>query len=261
EPVEDNILISPMSAFMAVLLVYNGADGETRQEMAETLHLKDYSLEEVNEAMYSLTSSLEKDTEAIDLSIANSVWLNDEFHFNEDYAKQAVDYFAAQHETIDIEDDRSVDRMNEWVSEATNGKIEDMVAKPLNPNFVAMILNAIYFNGKWQYAFDEANTADDTFFAKNGEMTVPFMMLEEEKLAYAENDLFQAVELPYGAGEMNIQFFLPNEDMGIEAFTEQLTEENWTIWNSEFQSRSGTVKLPKFQIEYETSLNKAFQQL
>src|SRR5699024_2758952 len=149
EPVEDNILISPMSAFMAVLLVYNGADGETRQEMAETLHLKDYSLEEVNEAMYSLTSSLEKDTEAIDLSIANSVWLDDEFHFNEDYPKQAVDYFAAQHETIDIEDDRSVDRMNEWVSEATNGKIEDMVAKPLNPNFVAMILNAIYFNGKW----------------------------------------------------------------------------------------------------------------
>ena len=261
ELVEDNIFISPYSAFAAILLAYNAAEGETKVEMAESLYIDDISLDEVNGAMLALTKALQKNDENITMTVVNSIWLNDVFHFNESYSKQTERYFDAINETINIDDDASVDKMNDWVKEATNEKITDMVKKPLHPDFIAMILNAIYFNGKWQYPFDEANTMEDAFFVGNEELTVPFMMLEEDELAYMENELFQAVQLPYGSGEMNMQIFLPNEKVDLASFSEQLTEENWRIWNSEFRPLSGVVKLPKFQIEYETSLNEALQQL
>lgn len=261
ELVEDNIFISPYSAFAAILLAYNAAEGETKVEMAESLYIDDISLDEVNGAMLALTKALQKNDENITMTVVNSIWLNDVFHFNESYSKQTERYFDAINETINIDDDASVDKMNDWVKEATNEKITDMVKKPLHPDFIAMILNAIYFNGKWQYPFDEANTMEDAFFVGNEELTVPFMMLEEDELAYMENELFQAVQLPYGSGEMNMQIFLPNENVDLASFSEQLTEENWRIWNSEFRPLSGVVKLPKFQIEYETSLNEALQQL
>lgn len=260
EPQQDNIFISPLSAYTALLLAYNGADGETKQEMAKTLHIENKRTDEVNEAMLQLTKLLQKDEEQMELSLANSIWLNDDYHFATDFSEIATNYFLAQHETIDIKDDASVDVINDWVVDATNGKITEMMEKPLSPDFLAVILNAIYFNGKWKYPFDEANTEEASFYRENEQITVPFMMLEE-KMAYLENEIFQAVQLPYGSGEMSMQIYLPKENISEAEFFDQLTEENWTIWNSEFQLISGTIKLPKFQVEYETSLNNGLKNL
>lgn len=260
ESIEDNIFISPLSAFIAVLLATNGADGETKREMKEALQIEEYSLDEVNESVLALSNKLQQDVDEIELSIANSIWLNDRYHYDRNFSEKAMNFFAAKHEMIHIDDEKSADLINDWVSEATNEKITEMVEKPLDQDFLAMILNAIYFHGKWQYPFDPANTTESIFYKETEEVAVPFMMLEEE-LLYFENDLFQAAQLPYGSGEMSMQVFLPKENIDMESFLEQLTEENWTIWNSEFQRMSGTIHLPKFQVEYESSLNKAFNEL
>lgn len=260
ESVEDNIFISPLSAFIAVLLASNGADGETKREMKEALQIEEYRLDEVNESVLALTNKLQQDVDEMELLIANSIWLNDRYHFAGNFSEKANNFFATKQEMINIDDEKSVDLINDWVSEATNEKITEMVEKPLDQDFLAMILNAIYFHGKWQYPFDETNTTESIFYKETGEVSIPFMMLEEE-LSYFENDIFQAVQLPYGSGDMSMQVFLPNENIDMEAFLEQLTEENWTIWNSEFQRMSGTIYLPKFQVEFESSLNKAFTEL
>ena len=260
EPKDDNVFLSPLSAFTAVLLAYNGADGETKREMAEALHIDSYELVEVNKAIFALVNKLQKEGEDIELSLANSIWLNEQYQFDEGFSENATNYFSAEHEMIDINDDASVDFINDWVSEATNEKITEMVEKPLSKDFLAMILNAVYFNGKWQYAFDEANTTESIFYHDNNEISVLFMMLEEE-LPYFEDDLLQAVQLPYGTGEMSMQIFLPKENVELETFMKELTQENWTIWNSQFQTKSGTLKVPKYQIEYETSLTDGLKEL
>src|SRR5699024_1048560 len=82
-----------------------------------------------------------------------------------------------------------------------------------------------------------------------------------EKLPYFENDVFQAVSLPYGEGEMSMDIYLPKEDMKLEAFIDELTGENWESWKQQFEENEGTILLPKFEIEYEAVLNDALKTL
>src|SRR5690554_3884023 len=55
EPDEDgNVFISPFSLFMALSMVYNGADGLTKEEISSTLNVHGMDSEELNQASASL---------------------------------------------------------------------------------------------------------------------------------------------------------------------------------------------------------------
>src|SRR5690606_24444162 len=146
----------------------------------------------LNKANASLMTKLNKDSEAIQLQVATSIWLNDPYKSQDEFARQTKDYFNAEIEEIDITSNDSPMRINDWVEKATNGKIDKMVDAPLDDDLVAMLLNAIYFKGDWTYPFDKKNTDDKTFYLDNGnEIEVPFMNLQE-KLSYAMTSEYEA---------------------------------------------------------------------
>ncbi|RNF41212.1 hypothetical protein EEX84_02370 [Planococcus salinus] len=158
-------------------------------------------------------------------------------------------------------DPASADLINAWVSDATNGKIEEMASKPLPGSLVTMLLNAIYFNGSWQFPFSEELTEEQPFYLSDGSTAdVPLMTLRSE-LSYLETKNFQAVSLPYGEGEMNMHVFLPAEDSSLDKFKASMSEEKWAAWLTEFKAKEGTVMLPKFELEYEVNLNNTLQRL
>ena len=263
EPNKDgNIFISPTSLFMALSMVYNGADGVTKDEMAKVLQVEGIEADELNQANASLMNLFHSSSEKIQLNIANSIWLNENFHFQDDFAKENRDYFNAEIQEIDIFDSESPKMINQWVKEKTNGKIEEIVDSPLDPDLVTILINAIYFKGDWKYEFDESQTEDRPFYLKDGSTKdVPLMSLEE-KLAYMENEELQAVSLPYGEeNEMSMNIILPKENVDSEEFQNILTYENWQKWTSEFQVKEGTLLLPKFQLEYEATLNDLLKKL
>ena len=78
------------------------------------------------------------------------------------------DYFNAEIQEIDIFDSESPKMINQWVEEKTNGKIEEIIDSPLDPDLVTVLINAIYFKGDWKYEFDESQTEDRTFYLKDG---------------------------------------------------------------------------------------------
>ena len=256
-----NIFISPTSLFMALSMVYNGADAETKVEIAKVLNSDGIDIAELNKANASLLSKLHNESEDIDLNVANSIWLNEKFHFQEDFAQNNRDYFSAEISEIDIMDNKSVKLINNWVSDSTNNKIDEMVTAPLDPDLVALLINAVYFNGEWKYKFYENETVERPFHLENGtEKTIPLMSLHEE-LSYMENDYFQAVSLPYGVGDMSMNVFLPRENSSIREFEKMLTIENLDKWKSEFYTTEGNVMLPKFKMHYEVDLNEPLKTL
>lgn len=258
----DNIFISPTSLFLAMSMAYNGADGETKDEIQSALDLEDIDLDDVNKASASLLDMLDKETDSIQTQIANSIWVSDDFKLQDSYQNINQDYLHAEVNSIDISDDASADDINEWVQDATNDKITDMVDSPLNQDMVALLLNAIYFNGDWTYPFDPNETTEESFHANDGEdVDVDMMKLHEDELEYMENDTLQAVSLPYGDGETSMDIFVPKEDDGMEAFKEDLTEDSWDEWQSEFHIQEGTVELPKFELEYEETLNETLEKM
>ncbi|WOV87879.1 serpin family protein [Sporosarcina oncorhynchi] len=258
---DGNVFFSPASLWMALAIVYNGADGETKTEMAEAMQAQGIDVADLNKANASLMTALNKDSDNIQLTIANSIWLNEEFNLQKDFAKRTEDYFNAQTHQITISSNEASKKINEWVKKATNAKIDKMVDDPLDSNLVALVLNAIYFKGDWTYPFDKKQTEKRTFHLEDGtEKIAPFMKLQR-KFSYMAGDGFQAVKLPYADGEMSMTVVLPDENLGLEDFKRTLSTENWGLFLTAFNEREGTILLPKFKMEYETELNGALEAL
>src|SRR5699024_8690304 len=150
---QDNIFVSPTSLYSALLLAYNGASGETKEDFSELLDITEWTEEEVNETMYVLADRLRKDTNDMEVTTANSLWLADTYTFQTDYKKTMETYFDAHMEAMDKTDDASADKINKWVQNKTNDKIEEIIEPPLQSNFVALLVNVLYFNGNWQFEF------------------------------------------------------------------------------------------------------------
>jgi len=257
---DDNIFISPTSLFMALSMVLNGADGMTKDEMTKTLQSKGIEVDELNKANAALLAKLHE-TSSSELNIANSFWLNDMYSLEDDFQKNTTDHFNAKVEEIDIDDSTSADVINDWVEQATNEKITDMVDYPFNQDLIAFIINAIYFKGDWQYEFDSNLTKKHDFkTGDDGSVQVPLMTLDET-LNYLETDKFQAVELPYTDQEMSMHVFLPKEDFSLDELTQSLTLDQWNQWQDEFSETEGTLLLPKFELEYEVILNDPLRKL
>lgn len=257
-----NTFISPMSVFMALSIVYNGADGQTKEEIAHALQLKEIDVNDLNQANTSLMSMLHKNAEQVHLNVANSVWLNSNYQFQNSFSKKVNDYFNADVQEIPGTDSQFAKKINEWVKASTNNKIDQIVDGPVHQNVAAMLINAIYFKGQWTHKFEKKNTAYRSFYLEDGTKKEVQLMKLDKKLAYLENNHFQAVSLPYGNNEeMSMNVFLPKDDLNIEDFKKLLTNEHWQQWKSGFVNKQGTILLPKFQLAYEVVLNDALQKL
>ncbi|WP_052123964.1 serpin family protein [Ureibacillus manganicus] len=256
-----NIFISPTSLFMALSMVYNGADGITKEEMEKVLYAKGLTPNDLNKANASFMTLLDQKSEKIQLNIANSIWLNNKYHFQEQFSTTNKDYFNAEIKEIDIHNPQSPKTINDWVKSKTNGKIDKIVADELNPELITILINAIYFNGSWTYPFGKSSTEEKTFTLENGStIQVPLMELHEN-LFYTRNNIFQAVSLPYGDASMSMKVFLPNENVSLKEFEEMLTVDQWQDWQDSFYKLEGTVLFPKFTLEYEVELKETLKAL
>lgn len=258
---EGNVFISPTSLLMALAMVYNGADGETKEEIAKVLHTT-LEPKEFNQANASLMDMLYQNSDEITLEVANSIWLNESYQFQEKFKENTMNYFNAKTEEIDITNPESVNRINDWVKKVTHGKIDEIVENPLDPDLVTILINAIYFNGAWTYPFNPELTESRTFTLEDGSKKETPFMIETRDWYYFENETFQAICLPYGDNQnMSMKIFLPKENSDLHEFRSILTMENWNKWNQAFNRIEGTLLLPKFQLTYETELNETLKQL
>ncbi|VDG98298.1 Serine protease inhibitor [Lysinibacillus sphaericus] len=263
EPNDDgNVFVSPVSLLMALSMLQNGADGQTRDEIKDAMQVMGMDTESINRANASLLDHLQRSDEELTFMTANSIWVNDAYTLQEKFKQITQDYYLAEAQDMDITDPKSVDIMNEWVQQATGGKIEEIVQAPLDDSLVMYLLNAVYFKASWSYPFNENATEDDDFKLVDGNITkVPFMQMNEE-LPYLETEQFQAVSLPYGdEGKMTMDIYVPKEGQTLDDFLSSWTTENRANWKGSFETRLGTVRLPKFQLDYEILLNDVLQEL
>lgn len=254
-----NKVLSPISLFIVLSIVLNGADGETKEEIAKVLHMKG-PLNKVNQGIASMINILKNITN-MELNLANSLWLNHHFHFQDDFSKNIRTFFNGEMKEIDVRNEKSVKLINDWVTKATNQQIEKIIDSPLDPNLVVLLLNAISFKGKWTYPFDKKLTKEQPFYLENGKTKdMPFMILENE-LYFLENEQFQAVSLPYGNKEISMVIFVPKKEHSLTELEEMVTNEHWESWLEQFSLQEGTIILPKFQMEYEGDVTESLVNL
>ena len=259
---EKNIFISPSSVLTALAMTYNGAEGGTRAAMEKTLQLEEMTMEEVNKAFADLLTILRNPDPKVELTVANSLWAREGIDFHEDFLTRNRDYFDAEVTEIDFNDAGAADIINGWVKEKTRDRIDGIVEPPINPDTILFLINAIYFKGEWTEPFDPDLTRELPFNRPDGTKKEIPVMFQRNDFRYLENELFQAVILPYGKNErVSMYIFLPAESAGLEQLYAELNSANWNEWIASFSSMEGEIGLPRFKFEYETSLNDTLKSL
>ena len=251
-----NLFVSPLSASMALGMALAGAEADTYEAMRGALRLGDLSREQVGASYGALLDLLAGLDPAVTLEIGNSVWLRTGFEPEAEYRETVERDFDARIEALDFSDPVSVDVINGWVNEATDGLIEGIVTPPIDPLTVAFLINAIYFRGFWTLPFDADRTAPGEFWRTDGSsVTTAFMNASDRILPAAWTERYQAVELPYGGEAFAMTVVVPSESVGLDAFVEGLDAAAWRTLVDGLSETTMLVSLPKFTIEYEKSLN------
>jgi serine protease inhibitor len=257
ESSDSNIFISPLSVAMALGMTYNGANGETQEAMQKTLELEGFTLEEVNQCYQHLTESLTQLDPKVEFGLANSIWYHLALTPREEFLDLCQEYFNALVRGLNFSNPDAADTINGWVEEKTNGKIKDLVNKPIGPSILMFLINAIYFKGDWTYQFDKADTKDDWFYLTNGSKKLCKMMEQRGLFNYFENDVIQVVDLPYGDEDFSMTIFVPKYGTDINSLIEEFDQDKLSYWFTCLERDSVNVYLPKFKLEYGVGLNHA----
>lgn len=252
---EKNIFISPLSVSMALGMAINGASGTTYDAMQSMLQFNSLTKDEINNAYKSLIELLTQVDQKVKFQIANSIWYKNNMQFEKEFIDINKKYFDAEIAGLNFEDPVSVSKINSWVNVNTNGNIEKII-EMIPEDAIMYLINAIYFKSPWKYEFDKTNTREDLFNLANGDKVNCQMMAQQnEKFSYYSNANFQAIDLPYGDGDLSMTIILPNYDKTTNEIIDQLNTENWNSWLSNFSEQSGILQLPKFKLEKEYKLN------
>jgi serine protease inhibitor len=257
---EPNVIVSPVSAALALGMVHLGADGATERAMKATLHLPAVDREELVSAYRRLLDQLNGTDSAVALDLANSIWLNWRHQFNSDYLSQVTECFAAELARVDFSDPASADVINNWVSDATQGKI-DRIVDAVEPDLAMILINALYFKADWQVTFDTSLTRPQPFRLPDGSTVDHPLMQVSERFRYLETPELQMIELPYAGQQHSMFIILPADTVTIANFLDQLTFAAWNEYVNKLIPQRGTLVLPRFKLTSDYILNRALQNL
>ena len=242
----ENVVVSPYSAGVVLSMLAEGAEGETRVEFDNALNGCLFKAEELGD-------------EKVVVESANSVWVSDDFSVRNRYVDLLSNDFNAFITTQNFADPATLKAINNWCAENTSGKITEIIDR-LGPDMVMALVNALYFNGPWEKAFDPASTAEDVFKGRSGNQKVS-MMSAKMKLNYAEYQGCQIVELPYAGGNYSMFVVLPPAGMDAEAVLPYVSESAFDAAMGMLVQRDVRLKMPKFKLETSLILNEVLQDM
>lgn len=251
----ENYFISPLSVSVALGMTYNGADGTTKSEMQQVLGFTGLTDLEINESYRDMIKYLLASDPDVVLKIANSIWCSLGFFVEPVFIQLNQQYFNAQVNTLDFSDPAAPGIINQWVTANTASKILKIVEQ-IDPSTVMILLNATYFKANWSSPFDKKLTAPATFYLDGGGTREVSTMQKKAEFYYMQNDLFEAVRLPYGDGRYSMVILLPLPSKSVSDIVAQMDVAQWQQWMASLQNKAQMyVYLPKFKFEFEKKLN------
>jgi len=250
-------ILSPLSITYALGMLNNGAAGQTQQEIGQVLGFDDVDAQNAfcQKMMLELagTHLYDRTTEAL---ISSTMFVNRGMGWmlKPEFAQKASQYYAANPQARNFADGQTRNVINTWASDHTAGMIKEVLSEyEYDPMAVSYLLNAIYFKGAWSDPFSPEDTHEAPF---NGGESVP-MMSKSGLMDYAENDLCQAVTLPYGNGTYRMLVLLPREGKTLADVAGSL-DANWQ-WAGE--PCDVDLTLPRFETSSDIDLKQTMTQL
>jgi len=261
-----NLFYSPYSISSALAMTYAGAEGSTAEEMAaalrffldqENLHPAFNALDQKLDSLAEL--EVPKDQgDPFQLNIANAIWGQQDFHFEDDFLDLLAENYGAGLRLLDYVSQPEESRLaiNQWVSDETKEKIQDLIPQGAITNDTRLVLsNAIYFKATWLEPFNENLTEDGIFYGLDDE-EIPAQMMktgQDASFRYLKEDGYQVVEMPYIGNQVSMLVVVPDQGR-FEEFEDQFSVEELNHIVDSLNYSPLELTFPKFEFETEISL-------
>lgn len=258
-----SFIYSPLSITYVLGMVNDAAIGQTEQELEQTLGFHKGGIQAVNDYCKKLIDGLPKVDNKVTLNIANAIFLNKDYTLKKQFQKDMETYYDAKAEALDFKASSTLNHINGWCNEKTNGMIPNILNE-VKPEMVSYLLNAIYFKADWTSKFDQKNTKEETFHPEYEylmDISEPIklpLMHQEVLINYLKNDTYSAIEMPYGNGFWKMTVMLPEEGKTTEDIISLLAKRG--LYMKTYSGEEGDMlcpyevdlKLPRFETSSDT---------
>nr|5CE0_A Chain A, Native conserpin with Z-variant (E342K) [synthetic construct]5CE0_B Chain B, Native conserpin with Z-variant (E342K) [synthetic construct] len=254
---DKNIFFSPVSISSALAMLSLGAKGDTHTQILEGLGFN--SEADIHQGFQHLLQTLNR-PKGLQLKTANGLFVDKSLKLLDSFLEDSKKLYQAEAFSVDFDPEEAKKQINDWVEKQTNGKIKDLL-KDLDSDTVLVLVNAIYFKGKWKKPFDPENTKEEDFHVDEKTTVKVPMMSQKGKFYYYHDDELscKVLELPY-KGNASMLIILPDEG-GLQHLEQSLTPETLSKWLKSLTRRSVELYLPKFKIEGTYDLKEVLSNL
>ena len=276
DDVNKNVILSPLSAQIALSMLENGAAGKTLSEMQEAMGTSGYDMEQVNAYNQTLAKQLtyrppfvwnpqagteEECKEEYEAAypiceIANALWTRFGTPMRDNFINNLNTYYEAETSQVDFGTQEGIDQINDWVSDKTHQLIPSVLNEP-NDDIWLLLANALYFKGSWSIPFSEEDTHVDAFHLADGTSIKVDMMQVSGNFKTATTQHFKTIKLPYGHGDFSMTIFLPIDEQTFLP----LTFDDWQTAMSSANKPFLILKMPKYSIEGRYDLKDILKEL
>ncbi|XP_066102880.1 serpin B8 [Saccopteryx bilineata] len=260
-----NVFLSPLSISSALAMVFMGAKGDTAAQMSQALSLNNAG--DVHQGFQSLLMDINGSDDQCLLRTANRLFGEKTCDFLPAFKESCRKFYQAELEELPFAEDTEESRkhINDWVTEKTEGKISEILGVgTVGPLTKLVLVNAIYFKGKWKEQFDRKHTRGMPFKVKQEKKTVQMMFKQAKfKMGFVEEAQSQVLELPYAGEELSMVILLPSGDTELSEVEKALTYEKFRAWTDPEKMTEDKVQvfLPRLKLEESYDLESFLRSL
>ncbi|MBQ3109376.1 MAG: serpin family protein [Clostridia bacterium] len=255
---EENPILSPASAYFALAMIANGADGETKAAFEEVLGLP---IHQLNEVCFALMNNLSMTEGSSKLKLANSLWVDKDVDFSvsEEFVSLLQKTYFAEYTETDLQTAKQA--VNAWVDHHTEGMIPEMLSDQPQENTRLLLINTLYLNTAWEEEFDPNSTRDRDFTREDGKVvTSEFLYAPAADRQCILTPEVTGVLLPYDDGKTAFLALKPNEGT-VRELIAGFDGQALSGYLAAAEERFAWLTMPKFTKEYSIEMQDVLTQM
>ncbi|KJH53776.1 serine proteinase inhibitor [Dictyocaulus viviparus] len=257
-PLNESVVVSPISVLFTLAMLHAGAKGKTKAQINEVIGIgaSDDSL-----MLYfcDLLTKVHNSTSGVQSQIANGFFLNKQYKIEKNFEETISTKLHTKIEVLNFTNSLNAAKIiNAFVSEATGGKIHEMVNDDTVRDTFSLLINAVYFSGDWLERFYNSSNTKGLFYSEEKtNREVEFMNDHDVYKDYAENDEVEVLSLPYKDTTYAFNIILPKKRFGLESVRSKIDGEEIQKLLFELEPAHVSIRIPKIKIETDYKLKEA----
>ncbi len=249
---DKNTMISPYSILSAFMMVYEGADGNTKKQIQHVFNFDEQL--KANQSFRLFHDQVDKTP----VYVASALWKNETTSFHESFIKLTQEYYD-----VDIYPLKDKKAVNSWIFDKTYGTINEIVTDEDLNNANMILTNTIFFWKVWEHKFE--TTHKDNFTTSTNKVISTDMMISEDKFSFIEDDTKKAISIPYQGKHQSMVIIVPKGDNtlkniitpDLEPFIDKLYPSVKTLFDSTYQKPTQQkLSIPRFSCTADFDLHE-----